>query len=207
MFIFVHQVIIKLPILVDLESYDIVLVLVTLTHLSLLHQVLLYAVNSCFQLRHVLLQPEYLLLVLMLSLFIRSQQLWYSLVILEYTQLLQLCILLCQHIIQVYLFTLKCLTFLSQVLISILQLFHELLHSSFFVLALFVLLGEFFAAHCSVAKFSGEYVLSLFAFWLEDFICVDKLRYFFQCLLILDLRVGYAAWYHWTSALLAHYFS
>jgi hypothetical protein len=70
MLIFVHQVIVQLPVFVDFQSNDIVLIFVSLPHFAFLDEILLNSVDCCFQLDNMFFKTGNLSLVPRFSLLI-----------------------------------------------------------------------------------------------------------------------------------------
>jgi hypothetical protein len=72
MLIFIHQIIVEFTVLVDLESNYIVLFLIPLTHLGLLHEVLLNTIDCSFELKNLFFKAIDLVFVSLLSLLVGS---------------------------------------------------------------------------------------------------------------------------------------
>ena len=72
MLIFIHQIIVEFTVLVDFESNYIVLFLIPLTHLGLLREVLLNAIDGSFELKNLFLKAIDLVFVSLLSLLVGS---------------------------------------------------------------------------------------------------------------------------------------
>jgi hypothetical protein len=73
-FVFVHQVIVKFPVLVDLEANDVVLLFVSLTHFSFLGQVFFNLVDCGFELGDLIFETGDFGLVGFFTVFVGSEE-------------------------------------------------------------------------------------------------------------------------------------
>lgn len=111
--VFVHQVIVKFPVLVDLQANDVVLLFVSLTHFCFLGQVLLNLVDCGFELGDLIFETGDFGLVGLFTVFVGSEEFWDAFLIFEKGEFFEFGVLLSKNFIEVSDLTLKSIVLLA----------------------------------------------------------------------------------------------